>query len=140
ADGTCAGVPAAPRSAAATARGTARDRAPREVCVLGAPDGSPRYRLQAYFGPYAEDARSRFPRDAGYADPTPADLPAGTLGGSVYWASARCPAEAEPALFVIGPEGAARRTGPDLGYERAALRAFAHASASRHGCGTPTAP
>ncbi|MET7760820.1 hypothetical protein [Streptomyces sp. NPDC005336] len=142
AKGTCAGVPTASRSAVSTARETARGRAPREVCALGARDGSPRYRLEAYYGPYAEDTRSQYTRDHDYENVTPAEKPAGRLGQSAYWASAPCPAGAEPALYLIradDADGDTRRR-PDLAYERAALKAFATRSAAHHGCTVPSLP
>ncbi|GDY56748.1 hypothetical protein SVIO_073710 [Streptomyces violaceusniger] len=77
AKGTCAAVPTASRSAVSTARETARDRAPREACVLGTRDGSPLYRLEAYYGPYAEDARSQYTRDYDYENVTPPRSPPG---------------------------------------------------------------
>ncbi|WP_431775827.1 hypothetical protein [Streptomyces cucumeris] len=142
AEGTCAGVPTAARSAVSTARETAREGAPREICALGARDGSPRYRLEAYYGPYAEDARSQFTRDYDYENVTPAEKPAGRLGRSAYWAGATCPRGAESALYLIradDADGDARRS-PDLSYERAALKAFATRSAAHHGCEAPSLP
>ncbi|MCQ8191424.1 hypothetical protein [Streptomyces rugosispiralis] len=142
AEGTCAAVPTASRSAVSTARETARDRAPREACVLGTRDGSPLYRLEAYYGPYAEDARSQYIRDYDYENVTPAEKPAGRLGQSAYWAGAGCPRGAESALYLIradAADGETRRR-PDLAYERAALAAFATASAEHHGCAAPTLP
>ncbi|WP_413801494.1 hypothetical protein [Streptomyces iranensis] len=142
AKGTCAAVPTASRSAVSTARETARDRAPREACVLGTRDGSPLYRLEAYYGPYAEDARSQYTRDYDYENVTPAEKPAGRLGRSAYWAGAACPRGAESALYLIradAADGETRRR-PDLAYERAALAAFAAASAEHHGCAAPTLP
>ncbi|MFE2184472.1 hypothetical protein [Streptomyces sp. NPDC059455] len=142
AKGTCAAVPTASRSAVSTARETARDRAPRESCVLGTRDGSPLYRLEAYYGPYAEDARSQYTRDYDYENVTPAEKPAGRLGQSAYWAGATCPRGAESALYLIradAADGETRRR-PDLAYERAALAAFAAASAEHHGCAAPSLP
>ncbi|GAA0948471.1 MULTISPECIES: hypothetical protein [Streptomyces violaceusniger group] len=142
AKGTCAAVPTASRSAVSTARETARDRAPREACVLGTRDGSPLYRLEAYYGPYAEDARSQYTRDYDYENVTPAEKPAGRLGRSAYWAGATCPRGTESALYLIraaAADGETRRR-PDLAYERAALAAFAAASAEHHGCAAPTLP
>ncbi|WP_069866730.1 hypothetical protein [Streptomyces malaysiensis] len=142
AGGTCAAVPTAARSAVSTARETARDRAPLESCVLGTRDGSPLYRLEAYYGPYAEDARSQYTRDYDYENVTPAEKPAGRLGRSAYWAGATCPHGAESALYLIradAADGETRRR-PDLAYERAALAAFAAASAEHHGCAAPTLP
>ncbi|OPF74233.1 hypothetical protein VT50_0226890 [Streptomyces antioxidans] len=142
AKGTCAAVPTASRSAVSTARETARDRAPRESCVLGTRDGSPLYRLEAYYGPYAEDARSQFTRDYDYENVTPAEKPAGRLGQSAYWAGATCPRGAESALYLIradAADGETRRR-PDLGYERAALAAFAAASSTHHDCAAPSLP
>ncbi|TMU88868.1 hypothetical protein [Streptomyces sp. DASNCL29] len=142
AKGTCAAVPTASRSAVSTARETARDRAPREACVLGTRDGSPLYRLEAYYGPYAEDARSQYTRDYDYENVTPAEKPAGRLGRSAYWAGATCPRGAESALYLIraaAADGETRRR-PDLAYERAALAAFAAASAEHHGCAAPSLP
>ncbi|AEM81464.1 hypothetical protein [Streptomyces violaceusniger] len=142
AKGTCAAVPTASRSAVSTARETARDRAPRESCVLGTRDGSPLYRLEAYYGPYAEDARSQYTRDYDYENVTPAEKPAGRLGQSAYWAGATCPRGADSALYLIraaDADGETRRR-PDLAYERAALAAFAAASAEHHGCAAPSLP
>ncbi|MFE1936254.1 hypothetical protein ACFW95_38890 [Streptomyces sp. NPDC059474] len=142
AKGTCTAVPTASRSAVSTARETARDRAPRESCVLGTRDGSALYRLEAYYGPYAEDARSQYTRDYDYENVTPAEQPAGRLGQSAYWAGATCPRGAESALYLIraaAADGETRRR-PDLAYERAALAAFAAASAKHHGCAAPSLP
>ncbi|MDX3225399.1 hypothetical protein [Streptomyces sp. ME19-01-6] len=143
AKGTCAGVPTAARSAVSTARETARDRAPSEACALGARDGSPRYRLDAYYGPYAEQTRAEYAADGVTQDgPTPADEPSGRLGQSAYWASASCPDGAEDALFLVRADGTEddTRRKPDLAYERAALKAFAERSARSHGCGAPATP
>ncbi|MEU7238938.1 hypothetical protein ACI2L4_05850 [Streptomyces sparsogenes] len=142
AKGTCAGVPTAARSAVSTARETARDRAPRETCALGARDGSPRYRLDAYYGPYAEQARAEYADAPTQDGPTPADKPAGRLGRSAYWATATCPDGAEDALFLVRADGTEDNTRrrPDLPYERAALKAFAERSARSHGCGAPVTP
>ncbi|MEU5024361.1 hypothetical protein [Streptomyces milbemycinicus] len=142
ADGTCAGVPTAARSAVSTARETARDGAPREACALGARDGSPRYRLDAYYGPYAEETRAEYSDSPSQDGPTPADEPSGRLGQSAYWASASCPDGAEDALFLVRADGAEddTRRKPDLTYERAALKAFAERSARHHGCEAPTTP
>ncbi|WP_421107686.1 hypothetical protein [Streptomyces sp. NEAU-S77] len=141
ATGTCATVPTAARSAVSTARETARARAPREICALGARDGSPRYRLDAYYGPYAEDARAQYTRNDG-EDVTPAEKPAGRLGQSAYWAGADCPDGAPRALYLIRADDADgdARARPDLGYERAALSAFAARSAEDHGCAKPVTP
>ncbi|MEU1786309.1 hypothetical protein ABZ553_10610 [Streptomyces sparsogenes] len=142
AKGTCAGVPTAARSAVSTARETARDRAPRETCALGARDGSPRYHLDAYYGPYAEEARAEYADAPTQDGPTPADKPAGRLGLSAYWATATCPDGAEDALFLVRAAGTEHNTRrrPDLPYERAALKAFAERSARSHGCGAPVTP
>ncbi|MFI0729886.1 hypothetical protein ACH4S9_12740 [Streptomyces sp. NPDC021225] len=142
ADGTCEGVPTASRSAVSTARETARDRAPRESCALGARDGSPRYRLDAYYGPYAEEARAEYSADRGLDGPNPSEEPSGRLGQSAYWASASCPDNAEDALFLVRADSTKDNTRrePDLSYERAALKAFAEASARSHGCGAPDTP
>ncbi|MEU0842384.1 hypothetical protein ABZ370_23310 [Streptomyces sp. NPDC005962] len=141
ATGTCATVPTAARSAVSTARETARARAPREICALGARDGAPRYRLDAYYGPYAEDARAQYTRYGGEGV-TPADKPAGRLGRSAYWAGADCPDGARRALYLIRADDADgdARARPDLGYERAALAAFAARSAEDHGCAAPVTP
>ncbi|MFI0775227.1 hypothetical protein [Streptomyces sp. NPDC021212] len=135
ATGTCATVPTAARSAVSTARETARARAPREICALGARDGSPRYRLDAYYGPYAEDARAQYPRDHGEGV-TPVEKPAGRLGRSAYWAGADCGGGASRALYLIRADDADgdARARPDLAYEREALAAFAARSAEDHGC------
>ncbi|MFI1334660.1 hypothetical protein ACH4U7_32050 [Streptomyces sp. NPDC020845] len=142
ADGTCAGVPTAARSAVSTARETARDRAPREACALGARDGSPRYRLDAYYGPYAEEVRAEYTGSPGQDGPSPGDAPSGRLGQSAYWASAACPDGAEDALFLVRADGTEddTRRKPDLAYERTALKAFAQRSAQHHGCAAPATP
>ncbi|MFF7653686.1 hypothetical protein ACFZCY_28315 [Streptomyces sp. NPDC007983] len=141
ATGTCATVPTAARSAVSTARETARARAPREICALGARDGSPRYRLDAYYGPYAEDARAQYTRNDGEGV-TPAEKPSGRLGRSAYWAGADCPHGAPRALYLIRADDADgdARARPDLGYERAALKAFAARSTEDHGCAAPVTP
>ncbi|MER7789107.1 hypothetical protein [Streptomyces sp. NPDC097640] len=142
ADGTCGAVPTAARSAVSTARETARDGAPRESCALGARDGSPRYRLDAYYGPYAEEARAEYSADRGLDGPYPSEEPSGRLGQSAHWASASCPDNAEDALFLVRADSTKddTRREPDLAYERAALKAFAEASARSHGCGAPAVP
>ncbi|MFI0814311.1 hypothetical protein ACH4TX_08750 [Streptomyces sp. NPDC021098] len=142
ATGTCATVPTAARSAVSTARETARARAPREICALGDRDGSSRYRLDAYYGPYAEDARAQYTRNGGDEGVTPAEKPAGRLGQSAYWAGADCPDGAPRALYLIRADDADGdvRVRPDLGYEREALKAFAARSAQEHGCEAPFTP
>lgn len=139
--GTCATVPTGARSAVSTARETARGRAPREVCALGARDGSPRYRLDAYYGPYAEDARAQYTRND-VEGGTPTEKPAGRLGQSAYWAGADCGGGAPRALYLIRADDADgdARARPDLAYERAALSAFAARSAEDHGCRAPLTP
>lgn len=141
ATGTCAAVPTAARSAVSTARETARSRAPREICALGARDGAPRYRLDAYYGPYAAEARAQYTRNDGEGV-TPAEKSAGRLGQSAYWAGADCPGGAPRALYLIRADDAdgEARARPDLGYERAALSAFAARSAEDHGCAAPATP
>lgn len=142
AEGTCQGVPpGAERLGIATAWETERDRGPHEVCALGTRDGSPRFRAQAFYGPFAEEARARYTRDYDYENVTPADRPHGRLGRGGYWTSAECADGVEPALYMIELAGTDRRTRPlDLEYERTVLRAFAERSAAAHGCAAPVVP
>ncbi|SFJ80348.1 hypothetical protein [Streptomyces pini] len=60
------------------------------------------------------------------------------------WATATCPApfSGETALFAIEPLGREREksTREEQAYERAALKAFAEASAEHHGCSAPRLP
>lgn len=141
ADGTCAGVPGGSQYAVTTARETARG-GPRETCAVGSREGSPRYRLDAYYGPYAEEARAQYLRDFDYENITPADKPSGRLGESAYWASAGCPGQGDHALYMVVVDGLGQeaRRSPDLPYERAALKTFAERSAREHGCSAPATP
>ncbi|MEK8172645.1 hypothetical protein NKH77_36275 [Streptomyces sp. M19] len=109
-------VPPGRKTALSTVRETARGHAPREVCVAGIRDGRPRYRLEAFYGPYAEDARAQYTRDYDYENVTPAEEDAGRLGESAYWASADCPGGVERALYMVTVDGAAQ--------ERAAARTW----------------
>ncbi|TGB16177.1 hypothetical protein E4099_05775 [Streptomyces palmae] len=139
-DGTCRGVPPAARLSISTAWETAPGGL-HEECALGTRGGAPRFWLEGYYGPYAEEVRAQYARDFDYENVTPDDKPSGRLGQSAYWASAECPGAGEPALYMIEPEGTDRQSRPlDLAYERNALRAFAERSAKAHGCRPPTLP
>ncbi|KUJ64501.1 hypothetical protein ACZ90_58140 [Streptomyces albus subsp. albus] len=140
ADGTCRGVPPAARLSISTAWETASGGL-REECALGTRGGAPRFWLEGYYGPYAEEVRAQYARDYDYENVTPDDKPSGRLGQSGYWASAECPGTGEPALYMVEPDSTDRQSRPlDLAYERTALRAFAEHSAKRHGCEAPVFP
>ncbi|AZM56236.1 hypothetical protein DMA15_29605 [Streptomyces sp. WAC 01529] len=168
ASGSCRGLPG---------RGSRVSRAwesrmpggPVEVCVLaggrvgtpitGADPGSGsearRYRLVAYYGPYAVTERLLRQETQGrYSDePVPGETPAGGRPGGGHWASAACHDGGGPALFTVETGGAkggttgggdgrraAKASPADLAYERAALKEFARRSAKAHGCGAPKLP
>ncbi|MFB7215240.1 hypothetical protein [Streptomyces sp. NPDC056255] len=143
AGGTCSGIPAAHGMAIATE--TARGGAPHETCLLADADHRRRYKLEADFGPYAQEqlflaAQSSFEGAPDSGTPAHQRDP----GGRMSWTSAKCPDGR--ALFTLQPWADARerldypRSNTDLAYERAALRAFAERSAKGHGCSAPATP
>ncbi|MFP8960815.1 hypothetical protein ACLIYP_09655 [Streptomyces nanhaiensis] len=76
----------------------------------------------------------------------PGRSPSWTLPDGGLWATATCPAPfaGETALFAVEPLGRKREkptrekpTRKEQAYERAALKAFAEASAEHHGCSAP---
>ncbi|MCX4670857.1 hypothetical protein OG453_29885 [Streptomyces sp. NBC_01381] len=162
---SCEGVPAR-GSALSWAWEGARRGTPLEVCVLGAgpvdtegrpaprtsSDISGRYRLSAYYGPYAQDERYGYQERHDYLEPDRmlGVAPAGPLVFGGYWASAECEKGGERALFTIEPPGSGspsygsdKRDKPsaaDRAYQRAALKAFAEKSAETHGCKAPVQP
>ncbi|WPO70581.1 hypothetical protein [Streptomyces sp. KN37] len=167
ASGTCRGVPGRGARVSRAWEGRPSGAGPVEVCVLaggrtGTPAGAPggearRYRLVAYYGPYAEAERLRQQERHGrYSEePVPGDdAPAGRLPGGGHWASAACHDGSGPALFTVRPsdatdgeayetDGERRAPKPsaaDLAYERAALKHFAGRSAKEHGCPAPKLP
>ncbi|WP_410538046.1 hypothetical protein [Streptomyces sp. KL2] len=143
ADGTCEGVPARGRT---FARAWESDRggAPQEVCSVGNSGGTPLYSLRAFYGPYATSARVALGKRYSFEKTIPGRTPSGTLPDGGLWATAACPAPfaGETALFTIEPLGREREksTRGEQAYERAALKAFAEASAEHHGCSAPRLP
>ncbi|MCZ2524822.1 MULTISPECIES: hypothetical protein [Streptomyces] len=129
ATGTCAGIDAPSIDVPAD------PDAPVEDCLLqdGENTEKSRFRLAAYYGPYAEDARDTTLRGDLYT------APAGG-GDGTWWTTAACPQGRGTALFVVetiyGHEGFAE---PAPALERKALERFASASAQRHGCDAPAA-
>ncbi|MFJ6617395.1 hypothetical protein ACIQOW_07415 [Kitasatospora sp. NPDC091335] len=125
ASGTCAGLPGV------TVESPADPNAPIEDCFLYAGQDTPRFRLGAYYPPFA----ALLPAVADY----PVTGPAGDKGG-LAWAAAACPGGAT-ALFTVDTVFDGDRTGaPDPALEKAALRGFATRSAQRHGCSAPQLP
>ncbi|MGW1842221.1 hypothetical protein [Streptomyces sp. NPDC001966] len=143
ADGTCSGIPAAHGMAIATE--TARGGAPHETCLLGDADRRRRYRLEADFGPYAQQ-QLFLAKQRSFMGAPDSGTPAHQRdpGGRMSWTTAECPDGR--ALFTLQPWADARerldypRSDADLAYERAALRAFAERSAKGHGCSAPATP
>ncbi|MEV0319291.1 hypothetical protein ACIBKX_38370 [Streptomyces sp. NPDC050658] len=160
---SCAGVPGRGSSVTRAWEG-ARRGTPVEVCVLGSgrvdaegrpaagslPDMDGGYRLNAYYGPYAQDERYGYQERFDYLDKDrmPGVAPSGPLVFGGYWASAECVKGGERALFTVRPPGSGsvgydereKPTAADRTYQRAALKAFAEASAKAHGCGKPVQP
>ncbi|MFC7932747.1 hypothetical protein [Streptomyces cinereoruber] len=133
ADGTCAGLPFALDRRLDTVWETAVERsAVYEICeVEAAHYFDERYTFTARFGPYALAARRE-----SHVNYTTTE--AGAKGGTL-WASARCPGDAERALFTgrIPPEAATVWLPGEKGQETFGLPAFhefAERSAERHGC------
>lgn len=143
ADGTCEGVPARGRT---FARAWESDRggAPQEKCSVGNSGGTPLYALRAFYGPYATSARAAWAKRYSFEETIPGRAPSGTLHDGGMWATATCPAPfaGETALFTIDPLDRKREksTREETAYERAALKAFAEASAEHHGCSAPRLP
>ncbi|WP_316522532.1 hypothetical protein [Kitasatospora brasiliensis] len=125
AGGTCAGLPGI------TGESPADPGAPIEDCFLYAGQDTPRFRLGAYYPPFAEF----LPAVADY----PVTGPAGAKD-DVAWATAGCPGGAT-ALFTVSTVFDGDRVGaPDPALEKEALRTFATRSAQRHGCSAPHLP
>ncbi|WP_282696202.1 hypothetical protein [Streptomyces sp. CC208A] len=140
AKGTCAGLPAHPKTAA-RAWESERTTAPLEECVLGSAEGHTTHRLTARYGPYAESARHAYAEGSGDPDPIASGQRAGVLRNGGYWTTATCPGADEPALFSLTPYAdKARRTAADRAYHLSLLKAFATRSAAAHHCATPAAP
>jgi hypothetical protein len=122
--GTCEGI------ASATYGSAADGRAPVEDCILADNSGEERFRIAAYYGPYAKAARLETVRGDQF-DRAP--------GAGVYWATAACPSG--EALYTVEPlDNGDGFVDPDPELERKALKTFAAASAARHGCPAPTYP
>lgn len=118
--GTCAGTGSRGYETVAGAS------APIEDCLLADAKGKPRFRLSASYGPYVNAVRSETVRGS---------ILQGQSGGQdgTYWTSAVCPDG--KALYVIEPlDDGERFAAADPALEKKALRAFAAASAERHGC------
>ncbi|PJE97400.1 hypothetical protein CUT44_11975 [Streptomyces carminius] len=143
ADGTCEGVPARERTFA-RAWESARGGAPQEECAVGNSGGTRLYTLRAFYGPYAEHMRDAWRHYRDHMDPAPGQPPRGTLPEGGLWTTATCPApfDGETALFTIESvnRNGTEPTREEKAYERAALKAFAEASAKHHGCSAPPAP
>ncbi|GAA2386681.1 hypothetical protein GCM10010420_06860 [Streptomyces glaucosporus] len=143
ADGTCEGVPARGRTFA-RAWENARGGAPREECVVGNSGGTRLHVLRAFYGPYAEHVWDDWRRNYAYADTPSEQSPYGVLPGGVLWTAADCPTpfDGATALFTAGPlnRGWGGLTEEEKAYGRAALKAFAEASAKHHGCSAPATP
>ncbi|MEV0526272.1 hypothetical protein AB0I66_22795 [Streptomyces sp. NPDC050439] len=157
---SCRGVPGRGSEVARAWEGGRRGT-PVEVCVLGPAtvtrDGLPvaespedvggRYRLTAYYGPYAQDERHRYQDHFDYLDRdrVPGVTPSGRLPAGGYWVSAACEKDGEHALFTVEPPGSDeasydqdKPTPADRTYQHAALKAFAQGSAKAHACDTPS--
>ncbi|MFE4368382.1 hypothetical protein ACFRMN_09065 [Streptomyces sp. NPDC056835] len=132
ADGTCAGLPFARDQRLDTVEETVAGASSLyERCEVGAShyfDAT--YSFSARFGPYA------LPKPGHDSLSTRAE--AGVAGGAM-WASARCPGDAERALFsgLVPSEAATVWLPGEKGEETfglPAFREFAERSAKRHGC------
>ncbi|MFP8943889.1 hypothetical protein ACLIYM_20975 [Streptomyces fenghuangensis] len=143
ADGTCEGIPTRGRF---LTRAWESDRAgaPQEKCSVGNSGGTPLYSLRAFYGPYATSARAAWEKRYSFVKTIPGRTPSGKLPEGGLWATATCPApfSGETALFTVEPLGRKREksTREEQAYERAALKAFAEASAEHHGCSAPRLP
>ncbi|WP_224283219.1 hypothetical protein [Streptomyces sp. LS1784] len=125
ASGTCAGLPGI------SAESPADPNAPIEDCFLYAGQDTPRFRLGAYYPPFADV----LPSVADY----PVTGPAGGKDG-LAWATATCPGGAT-ALFTVDTVFDGNRVGaPGPAQEKEALRTFAARSAQSHGCSAPQLP
>ncbi|KUL42866.1 hypothetical protein ADL12_08815 [Streptomyces regalis] len=125
--GTCKGIPLRDAMEVDWVQETrASGTAPLESCVLGETKASDAdlYRLDAWFGPYAQ--RMRTPSD----DPDGWNGNAGTEDDTA-WATASCPRTEVRALFSIE---ATEYAPPTKSVLLSSLRAFAERSAARHGC------
>ncbi|MET8539228.1 hypothetical protein ABZW03_01015 [Kitasatospora sp. NPDC004799] len=123
--GTCAGLPGV------TNESPADPGAPVEDCFLYAGQDAPRFRLGAYYPPFA----AVLPSVADY----PVTGPAGGRDG-LAWATAGCPGGATALFTVDTVFDGNRAAAPDPALEKEALRTFAARSAQRHGCSPPHLP
>lgn len=126
--GTCKGVPLSDSMEVDWVQETraAPGTAPLESCRLGETRASDAdlYRLDAWFGPYAQRMR------------TPSDDPNGWNGDAgveddAAWATASCPGTEARALFSIE---ATEYAGPTRSILLSSLRAFAERSSAQHEC------
>ncbi|MFG2904097.1 hypothetical protein ACGF13_03370 [Kitasatospora sp. NPDC048286] len=125
ATGTCAGLSGTTNESAADPDALIED------CFLYAGQDAPRFRLGAYYPPFADV----LPAVADY----PVTGPAGAKD-DVAWATATCPG-GTTALFTVATVFDGNHTAaPDPALEKDALRTFAARSAQRHGCSAPQLP
>ncbi|WP_157868678.1 hypothetical protein [Streptomyces caatingaensis] len=121
--GTCRGV------ASASYESAADGTAPIEDCFLADERGRKRFRLAAYYGPYAKSARRETLVGADIRRPTGG-------GEGAYWTTASC--SSGQALYTVENLHYADVTiAPDSPQEKQALKTFAVNSAKRHGCSPP---
>ncbi|MFF4380231.1 hypothetical protein [Kitasatospora sp. NPDC001547] len=125
ASGTCAGL------SGTVNESPADPDAPVEDCFLYAGQDAPRFRLGAYYPPFA----NRLPAVADY----PVTGPAGGRDG-LAWATAACPGGGTALFTVDTVFDGNRAAAPDPALEKDALRTFATRSAQRHGCSAPQLP
>ncbi len=120
--GTCAGIDAPTRETAADLL------APIEDCLVLDKKGEPAFRLAAYYGPFVQNGRVDTSRRFAFNKPT------GGAGG-VYWTTAACPKQGDPAFYTAETLLASKGfTTPDPAAQQAALAHFAERSARAHGC------
>ncbi|WP_030232793.1 hypothetical protein [Streptomyces sp. NRRL S-350] len=123
--GTCSGLDGT------TGETAADPNAPVEDCFLYDAGDSPRFRLGAYYPPFAD------------ALPKVAHYPVAGASGSrdgLLWATASCPGGGT-ALYTVDTVDDGKRTAtPDPAAQGSALRTFATRSAERHGCAAPQLP
>lgn len=125
AGGTCAGL------SGTTGESPADPAAPVEDCFLFAGEDTPRFRLGAYYPPFA----AVLPGVAGYR----VTGPAGSRDG-LAWATAACPGGATALYTVDTVDDGHRIAAPAPALEQDALRTFATRSARSHGCAAPQLP
>lgn len=126
ASGTCEGL-----SSSAEVRETAASVAPVEECVLVGD-----LQLRAEYGPFSD--RSRAVQNGKYGGH---DTPSGAES-STAWTSATCRGALGVGYYHASPVESSDRSfvsDPLTKQERADLTHFAERSATRHGCGAPTA-